>query len=223
MHPASHEARDVGHIHHQEGPVAVGDLSQLFEVDGTGVGRSACHDHLGTDLFDLLFQLSIVDAAIFADAVGYEVIVLAGHIHRRAVGQMTALRQVHAHNGIAQIEQSEVDGQIGLCAGVGLDVGVLCAEQLAGALDGDVLHLIHIGTAAVVAFAGQALGVLVGEDAAHGGHDGGRDDVLAGDELDIFPLAGQLTVHGRSQLRVGLFHEADGIHHIVVHTIYPSL
>ena len=60
--------------------------------------------------------------------------------------------------------------------------------------DGDVLHLIHIRTAAVVALAGQALGVLVGEDAAHGGHDGGRDDVLAGDELDIFPLAGQLTV-----------------------------
>ena len=223
VHPAGHEARDVGHIHHQESPVAVGDLSQLLEVDGTGIGRSACHDHPGTDLPDLLFQLSIVDAAIFADAVGDEVIVLAGHIHRRAVGQMTALRQVHAHNGIAQIEQGEVDGQIGLCAGVGLDVGVLCAEQLAGALDGDVLHLIHIGTAAVVALAGQALGVLVGEDAAHGGHDGGRDDVLAGDELDIFPLAGQLTVHGRSQLRVGLFHEADGIHHIVVHTIYPSL
>ena len=150
-------------------------------------------------------------------------VVLAGHIHRRAVGQMTALRQVHAHDGIAQIEQGEVDGQIGLCAGVGLDVGVLCAEQLAGALDGDVLHLIHIGTPAVVALAGQALGVLVGEDAAHSGHDGGRDDVLAGDELDIFPLAGQLTVHGRSQLRVGLFHEANGIHHIVVHTIYPSL
>ena len=109
----SSDLRDVGHIHHQEGPVAVGDLSQLFEVDGTGVGRSACHDHLRTDLPDLLFQLSIVDAAIFADAVGYEVIVLAGHIHRRAVGQMTALRQVHAHNGIAQIEQGEVDGQIG--------------------------------------------------------------------------------------------------------------
>ena len=111
----------------------------------------------------------------------------------------------------------------GIGAGMGLDVGVLCTEQLAGALDGDVLHLIHIGTAAVVALAGQALGVLVGEDAAHSGHDGGRDDVLAGDELDIFPLAGQLTIHGRSQLRVGLFHEADGIHHIVVHTIYPSL
>ena len=103
------------------------------------------------------------------------------------------------------------------------DFAHITEEQLAGALDGDVLHLIHIGTAAVVALAGQALGVLVGEDAAHSGHDGGRDDILAGDELDIFPLAGQLTVHGRSQLRVGLFHEADGIHHIVVHTIYPSL
>ena len=223
VHPAGHEARDVGHIHHQEGPVSVGDLSQLFEVDGTGVGRSACHDHPGTDLFDLLFQLGIVDAAIFADAVGDEVVVLAGHIHRRAVGQMTALRQVHAHNGIAQIEQGEVDSQIGLCAGVGLDVGVLCAEQLAGALDGDVLHLIHIDAAAVVTLAGQALGVLVGEHTAHGSHDGGRDDVLAGNELDVLALTGQLPVHGSPQFRVYGIDQADGIHHFFVHFSYPSL
>ena len=52
---------------------------------------------------------------------------------------------------------------------MGLDVGVLGTEQLAGALDGDVLHLIHIDTAAIVALAGQALGVLVGQDAAHCG------------------------------------------------------
>ena len=134
----------------RKAPVAVGDLSQLFEVDGTGVGRSTRHDHLRAHLPDLLFQLGVVDAAILTDAVGDEVVVLAGHIHRRAVGQMTALRQVHAHDGIAEVQQGKVDGQIGLCAGVGLDVGVLCAEQLACALDGDVLHLIHIDAAAVV-------------------------------------------------------------------------
>ena len=84
---------------------------------------------------------------------------------------MAALRQVHAHNSIAQIQQSKINCQIGLCTGVGLNIGIFCAEQLAGTLDGNVLHLVHIDTAAIVALAGQALGVLVGQDAAHCGHD----------------------------------------------------
>ena len=74
---------------------------------------------------------------------------------------MAALGQIHAHDGIAQIQQGEVDGQVGLCTGMGLDVGVLGTEQLAGALDGDVLHLIHIDAAAVVTLAGQASAYLL--------------------------------------------------------------
>src|SRR5699024_11053642 len=38
VHAARHQASDVGHIHHQHGAVAVGDLGQLFKVDGAGVG-----------------------------------------------------------------------------------------------------------------------------------------------------------------------------------------
>ena len=150
-------------------------------------------------------------------------VVLAGHVHRRSVGQMAALRKVHAHDGIAQVQQCKVDSQVGLCAGVGLHIGILCAEQLAGALDGDVLHLVHIDAAAVVALAGQALGILVGQDAAHRGHDSRRDDVLAGDQLNVLALTGQLTVHGRAQFRVHAVDQADGIHHFVVHSNYPSL
>ena len=150
-------------------------------------------------------------------------VVLARHIHRRAVGQVAALGQVHPHDGVAQIQQGEVDRQVGLRARVGLHVGVLCAEQLAGPADGDVLHLVHIGTAAVIALAGQALGVLIGQHAAHGGHHRRGDDVLAGDQLDVFPLAGQLPAHGRAHFRVDAVHQADGVHHFFVHGAYPSL
>ena len=213
----------MGHIHHQECTVTVGDLSDLLKVDGTGVSGCTGHDQLGAHLLDLLFQLGVVDHAIGIDAVGNKVVVLAGHVHGGAMGQMTALGQIHAHDGIAQIQQGEVDGQIGLCTGMGLDVGVLGTEQLAGALDGDVLHLIHIDAAAVVTLAGQALGVLVGEHTAHGSHDGGRDDVLAGNELDVLALTGQLPVHGSPQFRVYGIDQADGIHHFFVHFSYPSL
>ena len=211
----------MGHIHHQVGPVAVGDLSDLLKVDGAGVSRCTGHDELGAHLLDLLFQLGVVDHAIGIDAVGNKVVVLAGHVHRRTVGQMAALRQVHPHNGIAQIQQGEVNGEVCLCAGVRLNIGVLRAKQLACTLDRNIFHLIHIGTAAVIALARQTLGVLVGQHTAHGGHDGGRDDVLAGNELDVLALTGQLPVHGGGQLRVCFLDQTDGVHHVFVHSLLP--
>ena len=101
---ARHQTGNVRHIHHQICTVAVGDLGQLFKVDGAGVGRSARHQHLGAHLAHLLFQLGVVDHAVCADAVGDEVVVFTGHIHRRTMGQVTALRKVHAHNSIAQLQ-----------------------------------------------------------------------------------------------------------------------
>ena len=133
---------------------------------------------------------------------------------------MAALGQIHAHDGVAQVQQRKVDGQVGLCAGVGLHVGILGTKQLAGAVDGDLLHLIHKLAAAVVAVAGVTLGVLVGQHTAHGRHHGGGDDVLAGDQLNVLALTAQLAVHGRAQLGVGLLHIANGIDHVLVHTLY---
>ena len=46
-----------------------------------------------------------------------------------------------------------------MCAGVGLHVGVLGTEQLAGAVNSDLFHLVHVLAAAVVAVAGVAFGV----------------------------------------------------------------
>ena len=219
---ARHQTGNVRHIHHQVCAVAVGDLGKLFKVDGAGVGRGARHQHLGAYLAHLLFQLGVVDNAICANAVGDEVVVFAGHIHRGTMGQVTALRKVHAHDGIAQFQQGKIHGKVSLCAGMGLHVGVFCPKQLAGAPDGNVLHLVHIDAAAVVALAGQTLGVLVGQHAAHGCHHGGRNDVLAGDQLNVLALTGQFPLHGCAQLRVGGVDHADGVHHILVHSTYPS-
>ena len=149
-------------------------------------------------------------------------VVFTGHIHRRTVGQVTTLRKVHAHDGIAQLQQGKIHGKVGLCAGMGLDVGVLCPVQLAGTLDGNILHLVHIDAAAVVALAGQTFGILVGQDAAHGCHDSRGNDVLAGNQLDVLALTGQLAVHCRCQFRIDRVDQTDGVHHFIVHNFYPS-
>ena len=98
---------------------------------------------------------------------------------------------------------AEVRGHVGLRAGVRLDVDVLCArEERERTVLGEPLGDVHVLAAAVVALARQALGVLVRQPGALGLHDGGRDVVLAGDELDLVVLAAALADHRLPQLGV---------------------
>jgi hypothetical protein len=88
---------------------------------------------------------------------------------------------------------------------VRLHVGGLGAEQLLDAVDGQLLDHVDVLAAAVVALAGVALGVLVGQLRALCRHDGGRGVVLAGDQLDVLFLALVLGLDGGPHLGVGLF------------------
>ena len=87
-----------------------------------------------------------------------------------------------------------VGGLIGLRAGVRLHVDVLGAEELLGALAGQVLDDVGELAAAVVALAGIAFGVLVGEDAAGGFEHGLGGEVLAGDQFELPVLARGLVL-----------------------------
>ena len=138
--------------------------------------------------------------------------VLAGDVDRAAVGQVAAVGEVHAHEGVAGLEHSLERGQVGGSAGVGLDVGMLSAEQLAGALTGDLFGLVDAVAAAVVALAGVALGILVGEHRARCGQYRLADKVLRRDQLDIAPLAVILGPDGRAHLRIA---GCDEVHDIV--------
>ena len=90
-------------------------------------------------------------------------------------------------------EQRVVDGRVGLRAGVRLDVGVLGAEQLLGAVDRELLGDVDPLAAAVVAAAGIALGVLVGQHRALAFEHRPRHEVLGGDHLQRRLLAMQLA------------------------------
>ena len=78
-----------------------------------------------------------------------------------------------------------------------LGVGVLGAEQLAGPGVGQVLDGVDVVAAGVEPAVRDALGVLVGQQVAHGALHGQRRVVLAGDQLDVAPLVGQL-LHDRT-------------------------
>ena len=88
------------------------------------------------------------------------------------VGEMAAVSQVHPENRVARLEHGHVDGHVGLRARVRLDVDVVGAEELLGAVDrqgfGDVDEL----APAVVPLARIPLGVLVRQDRAGGFENG---------------------------------------------------
>ncbi len=122
----------------------------------------------------------------------------------RAVRQVAAGGEAHAEDRVARLQQGEEHRLVRLRAGMRLDVGELAAEQLLGAVDRELLGHVDIHAAAVVAPAGIALGVFVGEHAPLRLQHGGGDDVLARDQLDPVLLAVELGADGVGQLGVGL-------------------
>ena len=86
---------------------------------------------------------------------------------------------------------------------MGLDVGVLGSEELFGAVAGYGFNDIGELAAAVVALAGVAFGVFVGEYGACGFEDGAADEVFRGDHLEAFVLADDLVFYLRCDVGVG--------------------
>ena len=143
-------------------------------------------------------------------AVAHEVVELAAGVHRRAVGEVAALVEAQAEDLVARVEQRQVDGHVGVGAGVGLHVGVRGAEELLGPVAGDVLDLVDDLVAAVVPLGRVALAVLVGEHRARGPQHRRRGEVLAGDELEGGVLALDLPVDQPEDLVVVVLRPGHG-------------
>jgi len=79
---------------------------------------------------------------------------------------------------------------------MGLNICMLCAEQLACAAAGDILNNIDTLAAAVIALSGISLGILIGQNRSHCGKHSRRYDVFACDKLYVAALTGQLCIHG---------------------------
>ena len=124
-------------------------------------------------------EFIVVDVSgFFIHAVLYEVVEFAGEVGRVAMGEVAAVCEVHAENFVAGLEHGGVDGKVGLGSGVGLHVGVFGAEELLGPLDGEDLDFVHFFASAIPTFAGVALGVFVGQDAALSLHHRWISEVL---------------------------------------------
>jgi hypothetical protein len=74
--------------------------------------------------------------------------------------EMTALAELHAQDGVAGLQQGEIDRHVGRTAGVRLNIGVVGLEQALGTVDGELLDVVYKCDALVVPRAGIALGIF---------------------------------------------------------------
>ena len=107
---------------------------------------------------------------------------------------MSAVSEIHAHNGVAGVEEGKKNCEVCRCAAVRLDVCVLCTKELFGSLACDILYDIHILAPAIVALAGKALCIFVGEYRSCRQKDSLGNDVFGCDQLDILTLTVQFQL-----------------------------
>ena len=116
--------------------------------------------------------------------------------------QVAAVRQIHAQHRVARLQRGHVNGNVGLRAGMRLHVGVLGAEQRLGAVDGQLLGEVHEFAAAVVALAGIALGVFIGEHRAHGLQHRFGNEIFRRDQFEAGALAASLVAQHVGDFRI---------------------
>ena len=213
VHPGGNQPGHMRHVHEEHRADLVGDGAEARPVHHLRIGREPGHDHFRLVLQGQLLDLVVVDQALGVDPVLDGVEQLARGIDLGPVGQVAAVGQRHAQDGVARLQQGEVHGLVGLGTRMRLHVAVIGAKQLPEPVDGQLLGHVHVLAAAVVALARVAFGVLVGQLAALGLHHPRAGVVLARDQLDVVFLALALGGHGLGQFGVvGLDARVAGVH-----------
>ena len=205
MQASRDEPGEVGHVDEQVGADLVGDLAEAREVELARIRRPAGHDHLRPLLAGDPRDLVHVDhAGLAVDAVGDDLIQASGGVELHAVREVAAVGELEAHQLVAGLQQRVVDGDVRLRAGMRLHVDVVGAEQRLGAVDRELLGHVDELAAAVVAAAGIALRVLVGQHRALGLEHRHRHEVLGRDHLERPLLAVELLGQDLSDLGIDL-------------------
>ncbi len=179
----------MGHVGEEHGADGIGDLTETLEVPGTRIGCGAADQELRPLLArQLLDPVEIDEMRLAIDIVLDGAIQAAREIDLPPMRQVATERQPEPHDGVAGLEQGEVNGLIGGRARVSLHVGVGGTEQGLGALDRQHFDLVDEFLAFVIPPAGIALGVFVRQAGTRGLENGRRGIVLRGDQTNRFDL-----------------------------------
>jgi len=162
-----------------------------------------------------LLDLGVVyGLGLRVEAVGDRVEVTPGEAHLGAVREVAARVERHAEYGVTRVQHGVIHRRVRLRPGMGLYVGVAGIEQLFRAVDCELFRNVHEFATAVIALAGVALRVLIGEHRTLGLEYGRADVVLGCDQLDMGFLAPVFLVDRAPQFRVTALDGVFGRKHL---------
>ena len=124
MGAARDEPGEMGDVDDEISADRVANGAETLEVPMARIGRAAGDDQLRLVLARQRLDLIHVDPMRRPiDAIGDRLEPAAGHVDRRAMGQVPACREIKAHESVAGLHQRHEHALIGLAAGIGLDIG----------------------------------------------------------------------------------------------------
>ena len=93
----------------------VGNITEALPIQNTGIGGKSGHNQFGIVFQGKTFSFIIINlAGIKIQAILHSIEDTAGNVHAGAVSQMAAMRQAHAHDGIARFDQCQINRTVGL-------------------------------------------------------------------------------------------------------------
>ena len=226
VHAGGNKARDMGHIHHQVGVDGIGDFAELGKIEGTRIGRATSQNDLwlaGLRLVEKRIEINL--RGLFINAVLLGIEPFTGQVRRGAVRQVTTCGKRHAEDRIARLQQRQEHGLVRLCAGMWLHIDESSAKQLFRTLDGKCLNNIDMLAAAIIAAAGIAFGIFIGQNRALRFENTGADDILGRDHLDLVLLADQFMPDRSCQFRIGIRQRGreESVHYVLFSDVVHSL
>ena len=179
MLPCGDEPCDMRHIDHEERTDCLCNRTNPLKINRARIRRSTRNDHLRTMLFGKCLERIVINALrLLVHAIGDDLVIRPRNIDGTAVRQMPAIRQIHAEDRVARLQERKEHRHIRLCARMRLHIRPCSAKELLCAVNRKLLCHIDVFTAAIVPLAGIPLCVLVREDTALRLHNGTADDVL---------------------------------------------
>ena len=129
MHATSHKPCKMGHINHQIGTNAVGNIAEGFEIDDTRIGRATGDDELGLVLFGKTRDFIKINLVILRPhAILYGVEPLARLVRSGTMSQVATGSEAHAEDGVTRFDERHHRALISLRTGIRLHVDIGAVE-----------------------------------------------------------------------------------------------
>src|SRR5271157_2787862 len=104
MRPAGYQTSEVRHVHQVDRAHFVGNLPHPDEIDESRIGASTTNDELWPLALGNALQIVVINGFGFiGNAVGNDLVGLAGKVQRMAVCEVSAMGEIQAENRVTRL------------------------------------------------------------------------------------------------------------------------